>query len=129
ARPIGLDTGLGAMAQQVDRWLADGTTFEPVGSESTRDFLTEYAELLLSLAPVEGRRLTVVADAGNGMGGHTVPAVFAHLDVGLVPMYFELDGSFPNHDANPLDSSTLVDLQARVRETGADLGLAFDGDA
>ena len=129
ARPIGLDTGLGAMAQQVDRWLADGTTFEPVGSESTRDFLTEYADLLLSLAPVEGRRLTVVADAGNGMGGHTVPAVFAHLDVDLVPMYFELDGSFPNHDANPLDSSTLVDLQARVRETGADLGLAFDGDA
>ena len=76
-----------------------------------------------------GRRLKVVADAGNGMAGHTVPSVFATLDVELTPMYFELDGTFPNHDANPLDHSTLVDLQAKVRQTGADIGLAFDGDA
>jgi phosphomannomutase len=75
------------------------------------------------------RRLIVVADAGNGMAGHTVPSVFATLNVALTPMYFELDGTFPNHDANPLDHSTLVDLQAKVRETGADIGLAFDGDA
>lgn len=68
-------------------------------------------------------------DAGNGMGGHTVPTVLDGLPVDLVRMYFELDGTFPNHEANPLDPKNLVDLQARVRETGADLGLAFDGDA
>jgi phosphomannomutase len=70
-----------------------------------------------------------VVDAGNGMGGHTVPTVLAGLPLDLVPLYFELDGTFPNHEANPLDPKNLVDLQARVRETGADLGLAFDGDA
>jgi phosphomannomutase len=73
--------------------------------------------------------LKVVVDAGNGMGGHTVPEVFAGLPLTLVPMYFELDGTFPNHEANPLDPANLVDLQKRVREEGADLGLAFDGDA
>lgn len=75
------------------------------------------------------RPLKVVVDAGNGMGGHTVPTVFAGLPLELDAMYFELDGSFPNHEANPLDPKNIVDLQARVRETGADLGLAFDGDA
>jgi len=68
-------------------------------------------------------------DAGNGMGGHTVPTVFAGLPIDLVPLYFELDGSFPNHEANPLDPKNLVDLQKMVTEVGADLGLAFDGDA
>ena len=75
------------------------------------------------------RRLKVVVDAGNGMGGHTVPVVLADLPLDVVPMYFELDGSFPNHEANPLDPANLVDLQAAVREHGADIGLAFDGDA
>jgi phosphomannomutase len=75
------------------------------------------------------RRLSVVVDAGNGMGGLTVPVVFDHVRVDLVPMYFELDGSFPNHEANPIEPENLRDLQAKVRETGADLGLAFDGDA
>jgi len=83
---------------------------------------------------VHGRRLTVVVDAGNGMAGHTVPAVLGDmaldpLPLRLVPLYFELDGSFPNHEANPLDPANLVDLQAAVRKHGADLGLAFDGDA
>nr|BFE86695.1 hypothetical protein GCM10020093_092960 [Planobispora longispora] len=68
-------------------------------------------------------------DAGNGMGGHTVGAVFAGLPVELVPLYFELDGSFPNHEANPLEPENLRDLQKAVVETGADIGLAFDGDA
>ncbi len=75
------------------------------------------------------RPLKVVVDAGNGMGGHTVPTVFDGLPLDLVPMYFELDGSFPNHEANPLDPKNIVDLRARVRAEGADLGLAFDGDA
>ncbi len=79
--------------------------------------------------PVEGRRLKVVVDAGNGMAGHTVPAVLGRLDLEVIGLYLELDGTFPNHEANPLDHSTLVDLQAAVREHGADLGLAFDGDA
>jgi phosphomannomutase len=70
-----------------------------------------------------------VVDAGNGMAGHTVPPIFDRLPFAVVPMFFELDGSFPNHEANPLDPANLLDLQARVREVGADIGLAFDGDA
>lgn len=127
ARPIGIDTGLSAIAEVATERFDDATA--PTGSVSTRDFLSEYAQLLHRLGPVSGRRLKVVADAGNGMAGHTVPAVFADLDVDLTALYFELDGTFPNHDANPLDSSTLVDLQAAVLEQGADIGLAFDGDA
>ena len=92
-----------------------------------------YAEHLLSLVPMTGgRRLKVVVDAGNGMAGHTAPAVFERLPEGLVelvPMYFELDGTFPNHEANPIEPANLRDLQDRVVGEGADLGLAFDGDA
>lgn len=130
ARPIGFDTGLSAMAVAASG-LLDRPVLPPVlGAVESRDGLTRYAQFLHELVPVpDGRRLKVVVDAGNGMGGHTVPTVFADLDVDLDPMYFELDGTFPNHDANPLDHSTLVDLQERVRSTGADLGLAFDGDA
>ncbi len=92
--------------------------------------LPAYAEYLRTLVDLSAnRRLKVVVDAGNGMGGHTVPTVLAGLPVDLVPMYFELDGTFPNHEANPLDPANLVDLQARVRAEGADIGLAFDGDA
>jgi phosphomannomutase len=93
--------------------------------------LDAYADHLLSLAPVTGRRLKVVVDAGNGMAGHTAPVVFDRIGEGveLVPMYFELDGTFPHHEANPIEPANLVDLQARVRAEGADLGLAFDGDA
>jgi len=75
------------------------------------------------------RPLKIVVDAGNGMGGHTVPSVFDGLPIELVPMYFELDGSFPNHEANPLNPANIVDLRHKVREVGADAGLAFDGDA
>ena len=92
--------------------------------------MSDYAAHLCSLVDLSAiRPLKVVVDAGNGMGGHTVPEVFAGLPLTLVPMYFELDGTFPNHEANPLDPANLVDLQKRVREEGADLGLAFDGDA
>ena len=91
--------------------------------------LDDYAGYLLKLAPVSGRRLKVVIDAGNGMAGMTAPAVTQHLDADVTELYYELDGSFPNHEANPIDPANLVDLQAKVRKTGADIGLAFDGDA
>ncbi len=128
ARPIGLDTGLRTIAEAAGE-LLDQPVGALRGTLTERDFLEDYAELVVSLAPVSGRRLKVVVDAGNGMAGHTASAVLSKIDVDVVPLYFELDGTFPNHEANPLDASTLVDLQAAVTEHGADLGLAFDGDA
>ena len=128
AVPLGMESGL---AEIRDLVLAPRPVPGPRGSVSERDVLADYAAHLLSLAPVSGRPLTVVADAGNGMAGHTAPAVFALLgdQVRLVPMYFELDGTFPNHEANPIEAENLRDLQARVLAEGADVGLAFDGDA
>ena len=129
AVPIGMETGL---AEIRDAVTAAPPAAARQGSISHHDVLEAYAAHLLSLAPVAGRRLKVVVDAGNGMAGHTAPAVFGRLGtdrVEVVPMYFELDGTFPNHEANPIDPETLVDLQARVLAEGADLGLAFDGDA
>ncbi len=130
AKPIGYDTGLSAIAEKATEFLASPIASDPQGTYEELDALSRYADYLHELVPMPaGRRLKVVADAGNGMAGHTVPSVFAPLDLELTAMYFELDGTFPNHDANPLDHSTLVDLQAKVLETGADIGLAFDGDA
>jgi phosphomannomutase len=132
ARPIGIDTGLRTMAEAAGPLLDNPA--EPTGAVESRDFLATYVETLLRIAPVKGRPLKVAIDAGNGMAGHTVPAVFEALqaagnEIEIIPLYLELDGTFPNHEANPLDYSTLVDLQAAVREHGADIGLAFDGDA
>ncbi|GAA1791087.1 phosphomannomutase/phosphoglucomutase [Nocardioides hankookensis] len=128
AQPIGMETGLAEIRDLVEE---PRPVVGPAGSISEHDVLEAYAAHLLRLAPVAGRRLKVVADAGNGMAGHTAPAVFARLgdQVDLVPMYFELDGSFPNHEANPIEPENLRDLQARVLAEGADIGLAFDGDA
>jgi phosphomannomutase len=139
ARPIGQDTGL-ARIRELAQALLDGTTPAPTpaGTEvgiTRRDLLAEYAAHLRTLVDLrEIRPLTVVVDAGNGMAGHTVPAVLGDtklpaLPLTIVPLYFELDGTFPHHEANPLDPANLVDLQRMVRERGADLGLAFDGDA
>ncbi|MFI7016068.1 phosphomannomutase/phosphoglucomutase [Streptomyces sp. NPDC050164] len=132
AAPVGQDTGLAEIRELVERWSEWGAP-EPAATPGTitgRDTLSDYAAHLRSLVDLTSiRPLKVVVDAGNGMGGHTVPEVFAGLPLTLVPMYFELDGTFPNHEANPLDPANLVDLQKRVREEGADLGLAFDGDA
>ncbi|MFF5160661.1 phosphomannomutase/phosphoglucomutase [Streptomyces sp. NPDC000348] len=132
AAPVGQDTGLAEIRELVERWSESGAP-EPAGARGTitrRDTLDDYAAHLRSLVDLTSvRPLKVVVDAGNGMGGHTVPTVFAGLPLTLVPMYFELDGTFPNHEANPLDPANLVDLRERVREEGADLGLAFDGDA
>ncbi|MFC8439666.1 phosphomannomutase/phosphoglucomutase [Streptomyces griseoincarnatus] len=132
AAPVGQDTGLAGIRALVEEWSDTGAP-EPAATTGTvtrRDTLEDYAAHLRSLVDLTGiRPLKVVVDAGNGMGGHTVPTVLAGLPLTLVPMYFELDGTFPNHEANPLDPANLVDLRKRVREVGADLGLAFDGDA
>jgi phosphomannomutase len=133
AAPVGQDTGLAEIRELVERWSETGGAPEPAASTGTitrRDTLEDYAAYLLALVDLTAvRPLKVVVDAGNGMGGHTVPTVFAGLPLDTVPMYFELDGTFPNHEANPLDPANIVDLQQRVREEGADLGIAFDGDA
>jgi phosphomannomutase len=128
AAPVGQDTGLRDIRTMVEQGIPsyDG----PSGTSSHRDVLNEYAAYLNALVPLgDIRPLTVCVDAGNGMGGYTVPVVLADLPLTVVPMYFELDGSFPNHEANPLDPANLVDLQKAVPEHGADIGLAFDGDA
>ena len=129
AQPVGLDTGLADIRDLVVKDAP--VTTDRTGSISSHDVLQAYAAHLLSLAPVAGRKLKVVVDAGNGMAGHTAPAVFDRLaeQVELIPMYFELDGTFPNHEANPIDEANLVDLQQRVLAEKADIGLAFDGDA
>ncbi len=130
ATPIGLETGLADIRDLVVS--GDFAPSHHEGSISELDVLEAYAAHLLMLAPVAGRHLKVVADAGNGMAGHTAPAVFRRLGedrADLVPLYFELDGAFPNHEANPIEAANLRDLQAKVLETGADIGLAFDGDA
>jgi len=131
AAPVGSESGLRDIADLVAKALTEGPTTVAVPGKVTRkDLLTAYADHLHDLVDLSGiRPLKVVVDAGNGMGGHTVPAVFASGPIEIVPLYFELDGTFPNHEANPLDPKNLVDLQAKVRELGADLGLAFDGDA
>jgi phosphomannomutase len=105
------------------------TAATPRGGLQHSDQLAAYAAYLRELVPVAGRRLRVVVDAGNGMAGLTAPAVLGALDLDLIPLFFELDGTFPNHEANPLEPANLVDLQERVRAEGADIGLAFDGDA
>ena len=129
AAPIGMETGLAEIRDLVLGGVP-GYDGEP-GTTSRRDLMADYAAYLKKLVPLNGRRpLTVVVDAGNGMGGHSAPIVLEvedHLSVDR--LFFELDGTFPNHEANPIDPANLVDLQNRVRELGADLGLAFDGDA
>ncbi|WP_407685583.1 phosphomannomutase/phosphoglucomutase [Mycobacterium sp. HUMS_1102779] len=129
AKPVGADTGLRVIGDDVIAGVApyDG----PPGTVADRDVLADYGAYLRSLVDTSGLRpLRVAVDAGNGMAGHTTPAVLGAIEsITLLPLYFELDGSFPNHEANPLDPANLVDLQAYVRETGADIGLAFDGDA
>ncbi|HEX4017414.1 MAG TPA: phosphomannomutase/phosphoglucomutase [Frankiaceae bacterium] len=129
AAPVGQESGLAEIRDALENGVPayDGAR----GSVSQRDVLTEYSAFLHQLVPglADIRPLKVVVDAGNGMGGHTVPTVFADLPVELTEMYFELDGSFPHHEANPIDPKNTADLQAKVREVGADVGLAFDGDA
>ena len=129
AKPVGRETGLATVAQEV----IDGVPAHdgPTGTITDRDVLAEYGDFLRSLVDLaELRPLRVAVDAGNGMGGHTTPAVLGAIPgITVLPLYFELDGTFPNHEANPLDPANLVDLQKHVLDTSADIGLAFDGDA
>ncbi|SFE25525.1 phosphomannomutase [Actinopolyspora alba] len=128
AAPVGQDSGLSEIKELVGHGVPEFLGAQ--GTVTERDMLGEYAHYLRGLVDLTAiRPLKIVVDAGNGMAGHTVPSVFDGLPVELVPMYFELDGTFPNHEANPLEPANLVDLQAKVREVGADAGLAFDGDA
>ena len=129
AKPVGADTGLRTIAEEVIAGVPDYDG--PVGALRDRDVLADYGAFLRSLVDTSGLRpLRVAIDAGNGMAGHTVPAALGPIaSVTVLPLYFELDGTFPNHEANPLDPANLVDLQEHVRATGADIGLAFDGDA
>jgi phosphomannomutase len=143
ARPIGLDSGLGTIRDLAQALLDHpvwGTAAAPPpvvrGTVTEQDTLAGYAQHLRGLAPLPTERtIKVVVDAGNGMAGLTVPAVLGSaiglpdLPLEIIPLYFELDGTFPNHEANPLDPVNLLDLQKAVPAHGADLGLAFDGDA
>lgn len=137
AQGISLDTGLASIRDRAMAYLRHGLeSVATPGEYREQDVLTEYAAYLRSLVDLSGiRPLKVAVDAGNGMGGLTVPAVLgtaaglAALPIEIIPMYFELDGTFPNHEANPLEPANLVDLQKAVVEHGADVGLAFDGDA
>ena len=129
AKPVGAETGLTAIR---DDLIAGVPAFDgPPGSVADKDVLADYGAFLRSLVNTSGlRQLRVAVDAGNGMAGHTAPAVLGPIgSITLLPLYFELDGSFPNHEANPLDPANLADLQKYVQDTGADIGLAFDGDA
>ncbi|GAA4890780.1 phosphomannomutase/phosphoglucomutase [Actinomycetospora straminea] len=134
ASPVGQDSGLDEIAALLDRGPGEATpdvSAAERGSVTHRDMLADYAAFLRSLVDLSGiRSLSLVIDAGNGMAGHTVPAVLDPLPIEVYPLYFELDGSFPNHEANPLDPDNLRDLQREVITLGrVDAGLAFDGDA
>ena len=131
ARPIGAESGL----LRIKNYMIQGIPMSigSIGRTTHRELLGSYVDFLLGLFARDefssGRRLKIVVDAGNGMAGFTVPAIMARLNVELIPMYFELDGNFPNHEANPIDPKNLKDLAARVKKEKADIGLAFDGDA
>jgi phosphomannomutase len=130
ARPIGQESGLVKIRELIEQGVPISN--RPLGSVRNQDLLKDYVDYLLSLFPDKAfkkRKLKVVIDAGNGMAGFTAPAIMKRLNIELIPMYFELDGNFPNHEANPIEAKNLRDLQKRVKKEKADIGLAFDGDA
>ncbi len=127
AKPVGEDSGLGQIKAMA---VAGLEPIGPSGSRTSADVLAAFGEHVRSFVDTSALQpLKVVADTANGMGGLVVPIVFAGLPVDLELLYGELDGTFPNHPADPIQAENLVDLQARVLEVGADVGLAFDGDA
>ena len=130
ARPIGQESGLVKIRQLIEEGVPMSN--RPVGNVRKQELLNDYVDYLLTRFPkntFKKRKLKVVIDAGNGMAGFTAPAVMEQLNVELIPMYFELDGNFPNHEANPIEPENLKALQKKVKKEKADIGLAFDGDA
>ena len=134
ARPVGQESGLAWIKAEILKGAA--LPLRTVGKVHNTDLLVDYVNFLFSLFPsktfntdFEGRKLRIAIDAGNGMGGHTAPAVMSKINADVSSLYFELDGSFPNHEANPIDPKNVVELQQLVTRNGADIGLAFDGDA
>ena len=130
ARPIGQESGLVKIRKLIEEGVPISN--RPVGSVRKQDLLNDYVDYLIARFPrntFKKRKLKVVIDAGNGMAGFTAPAVMRRLNVDLTPMYFELDGDFPNHEANPIEPENLKALQKKVKKEKADIGLAFDGDA
>ena len=128
ARPIGKESGL----LTIENYVREGIPIQvhSLGVEKQQDMLTEYVDHLFSLVTINpDRKLKIVIDAGNGMAGHTAPEIAKRLNADVIELYFELDGTFPNHEANPIEPSNMKDLQKAVKEHGADIGLAFDGDA
>jgi phosphomannomutase len=127
AKPVGEETGLGEIRALAE---ADPAPAATTGAVEERDLLDEYADHVLTFVDAERMRpLAVVVDTANGMGGLIVPTVFERLPVTLVHLYPELDGTFPNHPADPIDPANQEDLKRALLEHGADIGLAFDGDA
>lgn len=127
ATPVGQDTGLADIQALAKAGLLPAARR---GSVTRKDVLNEFIEHLLSFIDVsELRPLKIVVDAGNGMGGKMVPPLFERLPVEMTPLYFELDGTFPNHPADPIQLENIADLRRTVTEQGADIGMAFDGDA
>ena len=128
ARPIGKESGLLAIEQLVRTGVP--IAMRSPGKEREQNLLDDYVEYLLQLVDLSKiKKLKIVIDAGNGMAGYTAPAVFKHLNAEVTELFYELDGTFPNHEANPIDAKNLIDLQRAVKKVGADIGLAFDGDA
>ena len=130
ARPIGQESGLVKIRKLIEEGVPISN--RPIGSVRKQDLLNDYVDYLIARFPrntFKKRKLKVVIDAGNGMAGFTAPAVMQRLNVDLTPMYFELDGDFPNHEANPIEPENLKALQKKVKKEKADIGLAFDGDA
>ena len=127
AIPISADTGLLDIAQITTRVLPGMTN--QTGRVTSKDIYNDYKKFVLSFLNKQLKPLKIVVDAGNGMAGKVITAIFNSIPCEIIPLYFELDGSFPNHDANPLDHRTLVDLRKTVIKKRADFGVAFDGDA
>jgi phosphomannomutase len=129
AKPVGEETGLGDIKADIESGVPSGAASHR-GESHVLDLLPDYSAHVLSFVEINAiRPLKVVADTANGMGGLALPAVMKELPVQLEIIYEELDGTFPNHPADPINPENQVDLVARVRATGADVGLAFDGDA
>lgn len=128
AAPVGELTGLFEIKELIQKGIPDYSGAK--GQVHDQDLIEDYGIYLRNLVNLsEIRKLKIVIDAGNGMAGFTVPRVLKEINLEIIPLYFELDGSFPNHEANPIDPKNLRDLQNKVKEFSADLGIAFDGDA